>query len=88
MKLYINITTSVYLALIICILFISLMQSVNGAQLLIIIIVQPPPLLPTPPPPPLHEKEWFDFSKIKRNEGGGLKIFARKGVVRQNGGFV
>ena len=72
MKLYINITTSVYLALIICILFISLMQSVNGAQLLIIIIVQTsPPLTPTPPPTPLHEKEWFDFSKIKRNEGGG-----------------
>ena len=61
MKLYINITTSVYLALIICILFISLMQSVNGAQLLIIIIVQTSPPL---------EKEWFDFSKIKRNEGG------------------
>ena len=72
MKLYINITTSVYLALIICILFISLMQSVNGAQLLIIIIVQTsPPLTPTPPPPPPPpEKEGFDLSKIKRKEGG------------------
>ena len=34
MKLYISITTSISLALSICVLFISLMQSVNGAQFL------------------------------------------------------
>ena len=33
-KLYIGITTSMSLALSICVLFISLMQSVNGAQFL------------------------------------------------------
>ena len=33
-KLYIDITTSMYLALCICVLFISFMQSVNGAQVL------------------------------------------------------
>ena len=62
------------------------MQSVNGAQLLIIIIVQTsPPLTPTP----LHEKEWFDFSKIKRNEGGGGgggKFFVEKGEEGKRGG--
>ena len=35
-------------------------------------------------PPPLH-KGGFNFFKIDGNGGGGLKIFARKGGVRQNG---
>ena len=64
MKLYINITTSVYLALIICILFISLMQSVNGAQLLIIIIVQ------TSPPPPFMKRSGSTFRKLREMRGG------------------
>ena len=73
MKLYINITTSVYLALIICILFISLMQSVNGAQLLIIIIVQTSPLLPPPfrpPAPPFMKRSGSTFRKLREMRGG------------------
>ena len=35
MKLYISITASIFSSLFICVLFISLMQSVNGAQFLI-----------------------------------------------------
>ena len=36
-KLYIDITTSIYLAILLCALFISLMQSVKGAQFLNVI---------------------------------------------------
>ena len=70
MKLYINITTSVYLALIICILFISLMQSVNGAQLLIIIIVQTSPPLTPPSLPPFMKRSGSTFQKLREMRGG------------------
>ena len=70
MKLYINITTSVYLALIICILFISLMQSVNGAQLLIIIIVQTSPPLTHPSRPPFMKRSGSTFQKLREMRGG------------------
>ena len=47
-----------------------------------------------PPPPFIKDggrgagRGGLDFFKIDRNEGGGLKIFARKGGLDKMGGIV